>query len=107
MELFDGCIAVVTGGGSGMGRELVRQLSAAGCQVATCDISTANLAETKEMCDAAPGGGRVTTFVADVSDESAVATTASRSISAPARTHCRRRQNTYWAAGLGGLTLSM
>ena len=72
MELFEGCIAVVTGGGSGMGRELVRQLSAAGCQVATCDVSAENLAETKVMCDAVAGAGRVTTFVADVSNESAV-----------------------------------
>ena len=35
---FAGRIAVVTGGGSGMGRELVRQLIAEGCNVATCDV---------------------------------------------------------------------
>jgi NAD(P)-dependent dehydrogenase (short-subunit alcohol dehydrogenase family) len=73
MEHFEGRIAVLTGGGSGMGRELARQLSADGCHVAMCDVSGDNLAETKTLCDAnAPAGTRVTTFVADVSDESAL-----------------------------------
>lgn len=67
MESFADRLAVVTGGGSGMGRELVRQLSAGGCAVATCDVSPESLEETKASCD-----GRVTTFVADVSDEAQV-----------------------------------
>ena len=56
-----------------MGRELVRQLAADGCHVATCDVSADNLAETEELAEAnAAAGVRVTTFVADVSDESAL-----------------------------------
>ena len=43
MKSFAGKIAVVTGGGAGMGRELVKQLMAEGCHVATCDVSSANL----------------------------------------------------------------
>jgi NAD(P)-dependent dehydrogenase (short-subunit alcohol dehydrogenase family) len=73
MEHFEGRIAVVTGGGSGMGRELIRQLVAEGCHVATCDVSEDNIAETKALCEAdAAEGTRISTFVADVSDESAV-----------------------------------
>jgi NAD(P)-dependent dehydrogenase (short-subunit alcohol dehydrogenase family) len=39
MKSFAGKIAVITGGGSGMGRELALQLAAMGCDVAMCDVS--------------------------------------------------------------------
>ncbi len=69
---FSGYVAVVTGGGSGMGRELVRQLSAAGCDVATCDVLIANADQTAALCRAEANRGEVFTFAADVSDEAAV-----------------------------------
>ncbi len=47
MKDFADKIAVVTGGGTGMGRELVRQLVAEGCNVAMCDLSAQAMAETK------------------------------------------------------------
>jgi NAD(P)-dependent dehydrogenase (short-subunit alcohol dehydrogenase family) len=74
MKDLAGRIAVVTGGGSGMGRELVRQLVAEGCHIATCDIAAPGMAETVRLCEAArvPQGLRITTHIADVADAAQV-----------------------------------
>lgn len=70
MKDFAGKIAVITGGGTGMGREIAKQLVAEGCTVAMCDVSAENMTETKRLAQAnAPQGTRVMTFVADVSSE--------------------------------------
>jgi len=73
MDRFEGRIAVVTGGGTGMGRELVRQLAGEGCHVAMCDVSEENMEQSRALALAgAPSGTRVTTHYADVSDEADV-----------------------------------
>jgi NAD(P)-dependent dehydrogenase (short-subunit alcohol dehydrogenase family) len=73
VDSFAGKLAVVTGGGSGMGRELVRQLAAHGCSVAACDWHAEEVAETAAIARAgAPPGVTVTSHICDVSDEAQV-----------------------------------
>ena len=73
MKSFEGKIAVVTGGGSGMGRELALQLVAMGCDVAMCDLFPEGMAETKRLyLSQARQGTRVATFPADFSIEEQV-----------------------------------
>jgi NAD(P)-dependent dehydrogenase (short-subunit alcohol dehydrogenase family) len=73
METFAGKLAVVTGGGSGMGQQLVCQLAADGCSVATCDLYRESADETAATAQrAAPPGVRVTGHACDVSNESQV-----------------------------------
>jgi len=73
MDSFAGKFAVVTGGGSGMGRELTRQLAAQGCSVAACDLNPDTMAETVVLAEAeAPPGVRVTGHACDVAEEAQV-----------------------------------
>jgi NAD(P)-dependent dehydrogenase (short-subunit alcohol dehydrogenase family) len=70
VDSFTGKLAVVTGGGSGMGRELVRQLAAQGCSVAACDLNADAVAVTAATAwAAAPPGVAVTGHACDVADE--------------------------------------
>ena len=94
---FRGRVAVVTGGGTGMGRELVRQLTADGCDVATCDVIEENLTDTAALCAADGNPGEVLTHVADVSFETDVR--AFRDAVAAWRPHVNLLFNN---AGIGG-----
>lgn len=70
MKSFQSKIAVITGAGTGMGRELAIQLAAEGCHLALCDIHPENIEETASLSRAAGGDDlRVTTHRADVSNE--------------------------------------
>jgi NAD(P)-dependent dehydrogenase (short-subunit alcohol dehydrogenase family) len=73
VDSFTGKLAVVTGGGSGMGRELLRQLVAEGCSVAACDLNSGAVADVAALAqEGAPPGVRVTGHACDVADEAQV-----------------------------------
>jgi len=73
MKDFRSKIAVITGTGSGIGRELALKLASEGCHLAICDVLVENLAETKRACEGlAPAGTRITSHACDVSDEAQV-----------------------------------
>lgn len=63
-------VFIVTGAGSGMGRELTLQLVQKGVKVAACDINAETLAETKGLVS---DPDLVKTYVLDVSDAAKVA----------------------------------
>jgi NAD(P)-dependent dehydrogenase (short-subunit alcohol dehydrogenase family) len=73
VDSFMGKLAVVTGGGSGMGRELVCQLAVQGCSVAACDWHADTIGQAAATAQAnAANGVRVTGHTCDVSDETQV-----------------------------------
>ncbi|MGH0033969.1 MAG: SDR family NAD(P)-dependent oxidoreductase [Myxococcota bacterium] len=65
---FDGKVALVTGGGSGMGRLACRRLADGGARVAALDVNEAGLAETASHGDA------IRSYPVDVTDARAVET---------------------------------
>ncbi len=69
MKEFGNRLGVVTGAGSGMGRELAVQLAKSGCHLGLCDVSWDNLEETKALCGDAVN---VSIHACDVSDEAQV-----------------------------------
>lgn len=70
---FQDRIAVVTGGASGIGRELLFQLVRRGANVAVCDIEGDELEAAARRARAIAPTVRVTTHLHDVADEPAVA----------------------------------
>jgi len=72
MDNFANRIAVVTGGGTGMGRELVRQLAKEGCNVAMCDVIEENMLETFDIVSKESPDITLSKHVCDVSDEDQV-----------------------------------
>lgn len=64
---FDGKVAVITGGGSGIGQALACQLGAKGCHLALVDVNRKGMQETKKMLSGEDV--KISIHVADVSDE--------------------------------------
>src|ERR1044071_2234287 len=100
MDSFAGRLAGVTGGGTGMGRELVVQLAAEGASVALCDVNDETMAEAAELAlKGAPGDVRVTTHLCDVADEDQVRAFAAAVVDQQGRDHINLLFNN---AGVGG-----
>jgi len=70
MNGLDGKNAIVTGAGSGIGREIAKRLAAEGCAVAVFDINKDGAAETVSEVEAA--GGKATFYPTDITDRDAV-----------------------------------
>src|SRR5215831_13467847 len=99
MDSFSGKLAVVTGGGSGMGRELVRQLAAQGCSVGVCDVNADTVAETATLARAGAPGVVVTSHACDVSEEAQVLRFRDEVLAGHARDHV---DLVFSNAGTGG-----
>jgi short-subunit dehydrogenase len=67
---FEGMVAVVTGGGSGIGQALAQQLASKGCHLALVDISREGMLETKSKITSKDV--EVSMHLADVSDAQAM-----------------------------------
>ncbi|MCX4728505.1 SDR family NAD(P)-dependent oxidoreductase [Streptomyces sp. NPDC090052] len=81
MNRFDGRRVLITGGGSGIGQATVARILAEGGTVVAADIVEAGLDTTREQARAAGTESRLTTVVADISDESSVHTAIGGAIS--------------------------
>ena len=63
-------VIIVTGGGNGIGRELVLNLLSKGASVAAVDINESALQETLEL--AGDKGDNLSTHIVDITDKDAV-----------------------------------
>ena len=70
---LENTVAVVTGGGSGIGRACAIQLARDGAAVAVWDLNAKNAAETVRLVQSA--GGKAAAYVGDATDPGAISQT--------------------------------
>ncbi len=70
IKSFEGKVAVITGGGSGIGQALACQLGKKGCNLALVDVNVSGLRETKKLLRGS--GAKVSLHEADVSNKVAM-----------------------------------
>lgn len=78
-------VAVITGAGSGIGREIAVAMAKEGCHVALCDISQEGLEDTRSRLGST--GANVSTHQVDVSDEARMQTLAEEIINVHKHVH--------------------
>ena len=84
--MLDGKAALVTGGGSGIGRATAIAMAREGARVAVSDLSKEGIDETVALINAA--GGQSIAIQGDVTDEADVANMVARTVSAFGRIDC-------------------
>ncbi|MGX1103472.1 MULTISPECIES: SDR family NAD(P)-dependent oxidoreductase [Bradyrhizobium] len=84
--ILDGKAALVTGGGSGIGRATAIAMACEGARVAVSDLSKDGIDETVALINAA--GGQSIAIQGDVTDEADVANMVARTVSAFGRIDC-------------------
>jgi NAD(P)-dependent dehydrogenase (short-subunit alcohol dehydrogenase family) len=84
--ILDGKVALVTGGGSGIGRATAVAMAREGARVAVSDLSKEGIEATVALINAS--GGQGIAIAGDVAEEADVATMVARTVSAFGRIDC-------------------
>ena len=95
MRGLQGKRVIVTGGGSGIGREVCKRFAEEGSEVAVFDLNADGAAETVSLIEA--NGGKASAYTVDIADRAAVdsAVTAFEAGGPLGQDHCNKP---LWAA---------